>query len=432
MQLLKQWLFVPLLLVLGVPAQASPPIAHWRTPEGARVFFVETHALPVLDVQVDFPAGSAHDPEERAGLAELTRALLVMGVQGMDETTLSNRLADLGALLGGGADMDRATQTLRTLSTADKRTPALAIFKSILGRPTFPADVLAREKARTIASIKESLTRPDVLATKNFWDRMYPGHPYGRKATPESVHALQQTDLLDFYRRHYTAAQASITIVGDVARVQAEAIARELAAELPAATGARPLKTPSPPKAGVVRVAHPAAQAHLLMGLPAIRRGDPDFFPLLVGNYSLGGGGFVSRLMKEVREKRGLAYSVYSHFTPMAQPGPFQIGLQTQRAQAAEAIALVRGVLAEFLAGGPSDEELRAAKQNLSGSFPLNLDSNQKMLSAVALIGFYGLPLDYLDRYPENIEKVTATQVGEAFRRHIRLDEMVTVVVAGE
>ena len=191
-------------------------------------------------------------------------------------------------------------------------------------------------------------------------------------------------------------------------------------------------ETASLPVASEQRIAHSAAQAHLMIGVPALKRGDPDFFPLIVGNYSLGGGGFVSRLMKEVRDKRGLAYGVQSYFMPMVQPGPFQIGLQTKKAQANEALQVVREVLAGFLADGPNEEELQAAKQNLVGSFPLRLDSNQKILDNVAAIGFFGLPLDYLDHYAENVEKVTAAQIKAAFARHVRPENMVSVIVGGE
>ena len=170
----------------------------------------------------------------------------------------------------------------------------------------------------------------------------------------------------------------------------------------------------------------------MLIGLPALKRGDPDFFPLVVGNYTLGGGGFVSRLMKEVREKRGLAYSVSSHFMPLSLQGPFQISLQTKKEQANEALGVAREVLQRFITSGPSEAELRAAKQNLVGSFPLRLDSNGKILDNVALIGFHGLPLDYLDRYAENVEKVTVAEIKAAFARHVSPGRMVTVVVGGE
>jgi zinc protease len=413
-------------------AVASPKIENWVAPSGARVFFVEAHSLPILDVQVSFAAGTAYSPQGQAGVASLTHALLDLGAQGMDETQISNRLADLGALLAGGVDKDRASVSMRTLSADDKRLPALDILRAVLVSPQFPAKIVEREKARSIAALKEALTQPDTIAGRAFWKAMYPEHAYGQQATPESLSTLKRTDLVAFYRQNYTARRASIAIVGDISRTQAEELAQQLTSGLPAGSAAPSLEAPQTPVGAEQRIAHPAAQAHLLLGLPALKRGDPDFFPLLVGNYSLGGGGFVSRLMKEVREKRGFAYSVYSFFLPLAQPGPFQIGLQTKKAQANDALKVTREVMTEFLTQGPSEEELLAAKQNLVGSFPLRLDSNSKILENIAVIGFYGLPLDYLDRYAENVEKVTAADVKAAFARHVKPENMVTVVVGGE
>ena len=424
-----------LLLCLGLIAQmahASPKIEHWIAPSGTRVFFVENHSLPILDVQVDFAAGTAQDPPGKAGLASMTQRLLDLGVQGMDETQLANRLADLGAEIKGSADMDRASIGLRTLSMPDKRIPALDILRAVLVSPQFPTEVLEREKARNIVTLKEALTRPGSIAGNAFWSAMYPAHPYGRQATPESVSALKRTDLEAFYRNHYAAQQATLTIVGDMSRTQAEAMTQQLTSDLPLSAERLALQTPQMGPANEHRIAHSAAQAHVLIGLPALKRGDADYFPLIVGNYSLGGGGFVSRLVKEVREKRGFAYSVQSFFMPLAQTGPFQIGLQTKKSQVNDAVQVVHDVLAGFLADGPSEEELQAAKQNLVGSFPLRLDSNQKILENVALIGFYGLPLDYLDRYAENVEKVTATEIKAAFARHVRPENMITIVVGGE
>ncbi|MGP1683869.1 MAG: M16 family metallopeptidase, partial [Giesbergeria sp.] len=183
------------------------------------------------------------------------------------------------------------------------------------------------------------------------------------------------------------------------------------------------------PPAQTLRIAHPASQSHILLGLPAIARNDPDYFPLLVGNYVLGGGGFVSRLYLEVREKRGYAYSVYSYFLPLAQEGPFQIGLQTKKEQAGEALARVRVVLEEFLAQGPSAAEMKAAKQNLVGGFALRIDSNRKLLEQVAMIGFYRLPLTWLDDFAARVGKVSAAEVRAVFARRVRPDNLVTVVV---
>ena len=428
----SKFLSVLILCMAAQTAWSGVNIEHWIAPSGAKVFFVEDHSLPILDVQVDFSAGTAYDLENKAGLASLTHALLDMGVQGMDETQIANRLADLGALLSGGADKDRASVSLRTLSAADKRGPAIDILRAVLTRPQFPAEVFEREKARTVAALKEALTRPDAIASKAFWAALYPAHPYGNQASPESVAGLQRADLVAFYRDFYTARRATVSLVGDLTRAQAEDVAKHLISALPSSGSEAGLAVPALPAASEQRIAHPAAQAHLLIGLPALKRGDPDFFALQVGNYVLGGGGFISRLMKEVREKRGFAYSVYSGFITLGQPGPFQIGLQTKKAQANDALKVTRDVLAGFLAEGPSEAEVVAAKQNMVGSFPLGLDSNRKILGLLATIGFYGLPLDYLDHYTENVEKVTVDGIKAAFARHVKPENLVTVVVGGE
>jgi zinc protease len=429
---MKQLLTAIFALFITHAAQAGVAIEHWTTANGARVHFVAARSLPMLDVQVDFAAGSMFDPADKAGLAALTRGILDLGAAERDETLISEQLADLGALLGGGADTDRASITLRTLSAKDKLEPALAILRDILRQPRFDAAILEREKTRTITSLKEAMTRPDSIAGKAFWAALYPEHPYGRQASPESVATLSRDDLVSFHQRLYTAGNASITLVGDLSRQQAEQIAAQLSAVLPHGAAPTLPPPPAPAKATNQALAHPASQAHIALGLPAIERGHPDFFPLLVGNYTLGGGGFVSRLVKEVRDKRGFAYSVYSYFAPLRQAGPFQIGLQTQRKQAGEAIKVVREVLGDFVNKGPSEEELVAAKANLSGSFPLRLDSNSKLLANVAAIAFYGLPLDYLDQYQARVQAVTAGDVKAAFSRHVRPADLVTVTVAAD
>jgi zinc protease len=393
------------------------------------VYFVPLRDLPILDVQLDFAAGSVFDPAGKAGLAFLTHALLDLGAEDLDETAISNRLADVGATLGGGLERDRASIRLRTLAQPEKRAEAFAVLERILRQPHFDAAIFARERDRAIAGLKDALTRPGTLANRAFWSTLYPEHPYGRLTTPESLVATQAEDLRQFWQEHYGATNAVLTIVGDISRAEAESLAERLAAALPA--GGK-VVLPEPPRPGVgktVAIPHPASQAHIFAGTPAIARGDPDFFPLLVGNYTLGGGGFVSRLMTEVREKRGFAYSVYSAFSPLRQAGPFLIGLQTRKEQADEALAVTRKVVSDFLEKGPTPEELKTAQDNLAGSFPLRLDSNGKILDHVATIGFYGLPLDYLDTYQARVRAVTAEDVRRSFARHLDPQAFVTVIV---
>lgn len=430
--LLRSLLLGAALALLPTFARATPHIEQWSAPSGARVLFVESHALPMVDIQIDFAAGSAREPADKAGLAGLTRGLLEAGAGALDERAISDRSADIGAQIGGGTDDDRTSLSIRSLSSTTERDAAVGLAATLLAQPTFPADVLERERARAIAGLKEALTKPATLAERRFTALSYAGHPYGQLTTPESLAAISRDDLVAFHRQHYGASNASIAIVGDVDRATAERIAVRLTANLPQGEAVAPLPQPALPRAERVHVPNPSAQAHILVGLPGMAREDADYFPLLVGNYVLGGGGFVSRLTREVREKRGYAYSVYSYFMPQQVAGPFQIGLQTKGSQAEDALRVVNDTLAGFIAGGPSAAELQAARDNLVNGFGLRLDSNRKVLDYVAMIGFYRLPLDWLDSYPRKVAAVTAEQVRDAFARRVQPEHLVTVIAGGD
>ena len=420
------------LTLSALSAHAGLAIQNWTTPSGSKVFFVESRALPIVDVQVDFRAAGTEVPADKAGLAGLTRRLLDAGAGTLDEEAIANRVADLGAQLGGGADMDRASLSLRTLSSPAERDGAVELVATLIQQPRFPQAALEREKARSIAGIRESETQPDAILARRFAAAVFPDHAYGRLPTVASVESLTRDELVTFHARYYTARGATVSIVGDLSRAEAEAIATRLTAGLPEGEALPAGTNTTLPARQTIRVPHPAAQAHIAVGQPGIRRGDPDFFPLLVGNYILGGGGFVSRLTSQVREQRGYAYSVYSYFAPQRDVGPFQIGLQTKGSQADDALRVVAATLDEFLAKGPTEAELQAAKDNLINGFALRLDSNRKMLEQVAAIGSFGLPLDYLDTWRDKVRAVSAQQIRDAFRRHVSPEHLVTVVVGGD
>lgn len=429
-----KYLLAATMLSLGLLplAHATPTIQHWQAPSGAQVYFVENHDLPMLDISVDFPAGSGFDQAQQSGLAGLTRSLLLLGSDGLSEDDISRGLADIGAQLGGKFDADRSGVSLRTLSSKAERDAAMMIISAILQRPLFPQAVLEREKTRLIAGLKEAETKPESIAAKAFSKAVFGDHPYGLQPSGEvtSIEKLQRSDLQKFYSGHYGAKSAVVALMGDVTRAEAEAIAQSLTAQLPAG-GASSVIPPVTrlTKASMLRVPHPATQSHILLGAPGVARNDPDYFALYVGNYILGGGGFVSRLMHEVREKRGLAYSVYSYFIPMQQPGAFQIGLQTRKDQADEALRLVNTTLRDFIVQGVTEKELQAAQQNIINGFPLRIDSNKKILDYLGVIGFYQLPLTYLDDFPGKVSKVTTADIRAAFKRKMNPDAMATVVV---
>ena len=422
-----------LLMLLSPIASAALPIEHWTTARGTRVYFVRADSIPMLDVNIDFDAGSRHDPAGKDGLASMTAGMLARGTEGLDESMIADRLADLGALRGGNADDDRLSMSVRTLSSRTERDAAIDLLARLVSKPTFPEPLLAREKERSLQNLRESLTQPGSIAQRSFYPLVYPNHPYGTLADEKSIDAVRRDDLVAFHRERFGPQTAVISMVGAISRTEAEAIAERLTRDLPQGSAAAPMPPVQKPAAIERRIAHPASQSHILIGAPAMARGDPDFFPLFVGNYVLGGGGFVSRLTNEVREKRGLSYSVGSGFSPMLQPGPFMVSLQTQKSQTDQALTVVRETLSDFIRTGPTEAELTAAKQNLVGGFALRIDSNSKILGNLANIGWYRLPLDYLERWTDEVERVTASRVREAFARHVNPQQLVTVIVgAGE
>lgn len=412
-------------------AMAFLPIQHWQTPNGVNIYFVETHDLPILDVSINFAAGSSTDSIETSGRAQMVQRLMSLGAGKMSEDQIAETLADIGAQLGGQFDLDRAGFSLRTLSSQAERTKALDILARIIQQPEFPESIFDRERTRALASLQEADTKPAVIAGRTLMKMLYGTHPYGLRGSgePESLTALQRQDLVDFYHSHYTASNAVIAIIGDVTRDEADRIAKSLTHELPAGRPVATLPAVKRPVPMTQKIPHPASQSHIQLAYPGLSRHDPDYFPLLVGNHILGGGGFVSRLVEEIRQKRGLVYSVYSSFSPYRQQGPFEIGLQTKKEQAEQALELTRQVLKDFVAQGPTSEELQAAKQNIIGGFPLRIDSNRKILGFLSVIGFYQLPLTYLEDYVKAVEQVTVKQVHDAFRRRIDPAGVVAVVV---
>jgi zinc protease len=413
-------------------AWAAPRIEHWTTSTGAKVVFVASHELPMIDIQIDFAAGAAADPAGKNGLASLTRGLLDAGAGELDEQAIAERSADLGLILGGGVDEDRASLTLRALSSAQERDDAVTLAATVLAHPRFPAEVIERERVRALAGLRESLTKPAVLAARAFDAAAYAGHPYGGNISAESLNAIQREDLAAFHARYYNARNASIAIVGDLDRATAEKIATTLTRDLPPGSDTETLPEPVLPQSNEIRIANPSAQAHILIGHPGMRRDDPDYFALLVGNHILGGGGFTSRLMHEVREKRGLVYDIHSYFSPRRVAGPFQIGLQTRGSQSALALQVTRDTLQSFIKDGPTEKELQRARDNIVNGFGLRLDANAKILGYIAMMGFYGLPLDWMERYPREAAAVSREAVRDAFARRVHPDRLITIIAGGD
>lgn len=440
---LKRLLLCSLVCIGVNQALAGIPIQQWTLPNGAQVNLVESPAIPMVDIQIDFDAGSRRDPANQAGLASITAGMAGKGLIGkngsspMDENALGEAWADLGASFGASAGSDRMSFNLRSLTEPDLLPRALALAARQMAEPAFPLAVWQRERQRLIASLAEASRRPATLAGKEFGRAVYGSHPYGMEMTEESLTAISVTDMLALYQRHVLPCHAKVSIVGKLNREQAQEAVQTLFAGLPSSPGQCSVLAAVPEVRTLAEAKElfrpfESAQAHVLIGQPGFKRDDPDFFALTVGNYILGGGGFVSRLTTEVRERRGLSYSVYSYFSPGLHAGAFTVGLQTRPDQAQQAVQVAKQVVTEFVANGPTAEELKAAKDNLVGGFPLLIDSNRKLLSNVSNIAWNGLPLNYLDTWTDQVERVTLDEIKAAFSRKLQPERMVTVIVGGK
>ena len=416
-------------------AHAILPIQHWQTSNGARVYFVENRDIPMIDLSIDFAAGNAYDSAARTGVASMTNRIMRLGAQGMDEEEIARRTADVSVSVAGRFDGDSAGLGMRTLSSRAEREQALEVFTRVLHQPTFPAAVLEREKRRLTSSLKESDIQPGSIVARTFNQLLYGNHPYGFRSSGDidSVSKITRDELVSFYQRHYVARDAVIAIIGDLTRAEATELAERLAKGLPAGGDVPPVAALNQRAEKVTRLLpHHATQSHILVGALGMSRDDPDYFPLLVGNHVLGGGGFASRISEEVRQKRGLAYSAYSYFSPRVQKGAFAIGMQTRKDQSKEALDVTMKTLRDFITSGPTAKELEDAKKNLIGGFPLRIDSNRKIHEYLALIGFYKLPLNYLDEFVGKIERVTLADIKRTFAARIDPDKLVTVVVGAD
>lgn len=424
------------LLVVSFAACATPKIEHWTLTNGARVYFVESRDLPMVALNVVFDAGSARESADRNGLSMLTNHLLNEGTGELDADAIAATFDGLGAEFGTNSDRDMAGVSLRSLSDRKLLDPALDLFARLIAAPSFPAASLERERARALLGLRQATQSPGDVAAKAFFAQLYGRHPYALppEGSEAGLKAITRDDLIAFHARHYVGRNAVLALIGDISRHDAQVIAERVLGRLPAGEAVPPLPRVADvaPNGRAERViAHASTQTHILIGEAGMTRTDPDFYPLYLGNFILGGSGFQSRLMHEVRDQRGLSYSVYSYFIPLREQGPFMLGLQTKNSQRSEALAVARRVLARFTDEGPTAEELAAAKRNITGGFPLRFDSNRKIAEYLTVIGFYGLPLTYLDDFIPHIEAVTAEQIRDAFRRRVHPEHMVTVVVGG-
>ena len=428
-----------ILLASSQLTQAAPKIQHWETESGLRVYFVNVPELPMLDLSLSFHAGSAYDGG-KLGIAGMTTSMLNKGAAGLNADQIAESFESVGANFSTNAGRDVASISLRTLTLDEQMGTALDNWLKVIEKPEFPEADFKRLKKQALIGLQAEKQNPGSIASKAFYKNLYPNHPYGQSqnGNEETIDALSTDDLKAFYKKYFVNKNGQIAMVGAIDKKQAMEIAERISKALSSLDRGNGEKAAVIPEvkplteAKTVRIPYPSSQAHVYIGQPGNKRGDKDYFSLYLGNHELGGSGFTSRLMKEIRVKRGLSYSVYSYFIPMREFGPFMLGLQTKLSQTDEAIKVARDVLETFQKEGPSEENLKASKLNISGGFPLRTASNSDILGYIDMIGMYGLPLDYLDTFTQTVNNTTREQVIEAFQRRVDLDKLLTIIVGGE
>ncbi|MFC5694922.1 M16 family metallopeptidase [Pseudomonas sp. GCM10022186] len=413
------------------PGRRTLDIQSWTTAEGAKVLFVAAPELPMFDLRLTFAAGSSQD-DGTPGLATLTNAMLNEGVAGKDVTAIAEGFESLGAEFGNGAYRDMAIASLRSLTAPELRQPALELFTQVIGAPTFPEDSLARIKNQMLAGFEYQKQNPGKLAGLELFEKLYGQHPYAHpsEGDEKSVPGISVAQLRAFHQKAYAAGNVVIALVGDLSRTDAEAIAGQVSRALPKGPALPKLPEPDPPEPGLNHIEFPSKQTHLMLAQLGIDRNDPDYAALYLGNQILGGGGFGTRLMEEVREKRGLTYGISSGFTAMQVRGPFMIGLQTRAEMSQGTLKLIQDIVRQYLAEGPTQKELDDAKRELAGSFPLSTASNADIVGQLGAIGFYNLPLTYLEDFMTKVQALDVAQVKAAMAKHLDPDRFV-IVTAG-
>ncbi len=425
-------------LLLCGPAQAAIPIAHWSQASGVQIYLIQSPSIPMVDVRIEFDAGDRRDPSNKAGLATAMAASLSNGVRAtahepaLDENALGEAWADLGASFSAVASGDRLSISMRSLTDPELLAQAVTLAARQLAQPSFPAAVWRRDRPKWIAALKEADTRPATQVGRAFAHAVFGSHPYGTDMTPQSLMHIKVQDMASLHDQALRPCYAKVSVVGALNQAQVDALVAQLFARmpakicplLPAVPEVEPLQ-----KAVQLDIAFPSAQAHVWLGQPGYARADADHLALVVGNHILGGGSATARLTEELREKRGLSYAVDSSFAAGLQAGAFTISLQTRADQADQALQLAREVLKTFVEQGPTEDELQAAKEHLTGSFPLMLDGNLKLLDNLSNIASYDLPLDYMDHWTADVQRLTVADIRAAFARKLQPERMVTVVL---
>ena len=420
-----------LLLLFVSSAQAKLDIQHWTTPEGAKVFFAQTKGLPILDIQLNFDAAASSDGGQ-FGLASLTSALLGTATQYHNEEQIINSFKAVGAQFSNSSLKDMSIVSMRTLTRQSILKKSLDIFTEVIAQPSFEQTYLTREKRQTLRAIEAAKQSPASVASLAFDKAVFADHPYAHAkiGTQETISQISLKDIKHHYQQYYVAKNLTIALVGDISKVQAKQIARQISHGLNIGEKAKVNSIVLPlEQLQTIHIEFPSKQTHLLIGQAGINRSHPDYYPLYLGNHIFGGSGLTSILSDEIREKKGLAYSAYSYFTKMQSNGFFMMRMQTKNSQTEEAKKIAIRTLEYFITHPMAQQQLQDGKDNIIGGFALETASNANILTYLSIIGFYNLPLDYLSGFTDKIKDISAEDIQKSYERLIDMDKLIVLSV---
>jgi zinc protease len=419
--------------LLAPPAMANMIPQRSVLANGMILLTSEQRALPMVSIELLIDAGSRHDVPKQEGLANLTARLLTYGTQRRTALQISDTLDFIGAGLSAGCSEDLASLSMTVLKK-DLAT-GLELLAEVLTQSTFPQDEIDRQKQSIIASIKAREESPGDIAGRRFAAALYPQSPYGRpvEGSEVSVKGLEQQSLRAFYERYYRPNRTILSVVGDISH---QDIARALNEAFRSWAKGEPATPPvAPSKIGsaeIIRVNKDLTQANVVLGHEGVGRENPDYYAIQVMNYILGGGGFASRTLDSIRNERGLAYSVYSYFSAEKGHGTFELVMQTKNDTALEAIRIAKAEIHRMREELVTEGELSDAKDYLTGSFPLRFDTNRRVANFLAQVEYFQLGLDYPERYPDLIRKVTRVDVRRVAQTYLKPEKLITVIVANQ
>ena len=423
-------------MILPNITQANIEISEYETSNGIKVLYSKSENIPMIDIKITFDAGSNRDGNLK-GLSMLTHNLLDEGTTKLSAEEIASSFESTGAVFNTSVNKDKSSISLRSLADKKYLGPSLKTFLNILSDSTFPQKELSLQKDRTVSTIIEDESDPSDISMNLFFKEIYKNYAYGHPSIGEKsiIKNISRKDIVNFYKNNLNQKTAKIAIVSSLSKKDVEALSEKISKSLERKdilVDKNTIQLKKDNKEKYIYKKFNSEQAHIYIGGLAIKRGAKNHLPLYVGNYIFGGSGFSARLMQELRVKRGYTYGVYSYIYPMKNIGPFVIGIETKSEQAQISVELIHNMLQEFIENGPTNEEIKHAKEAIINGFPLRVDSNSDILNYLSMINYYDLPMDYLAKFTENISKITKKDIISAFKEEIDYKNLTTLVVGNE